>query len=523
MLSVTQAHGGTLDHALAGRLGTASPAERIAVIVRMKEPGSSAVAQADPWERRSVRRERLIRTLRESARFSQEYLKRDLEARQQAGDVGKIRDLWIFNGFSLAATPELIRELAARDDVAAVVPDRVITQEASVAAPAAVTSWNLDLVGAPALWGQGFRGQGVVIGSLDTGVDISHPALRRKWRGGTNSWFDPYLPTTIPYDSDGHGTGTMGIMVGGATTGNPVGVAPGSLWIAAKIFDDTRQATISAIHAAFQWMLDPDGNPATDDAPDVVNNSWDLGNSGQYDGEFAPDIAELKAAAIAVVFAAGNGGIPAQPAGNTSMSPGNNPGAFPVGATDMNDQVAVFSSRGPSAFDGTSQFPVLTAPGVAIRTTGLNGTYTTFANNGTSFAAPHVAGAIALLLSGRPVQMIGNIPALENALTASAVDLGTVGPDNTYGYGRLDAVQAVALSGLPQPDPPGGDANGDGTVDVADALLVLQAGIGLIPATSLMMQQGDVAPYSGGPRPDGVIDGRDALAILEKVVGALNF
>jgi subtilisin family serine protease len=524
MLPAAMARGGSLDGELSGRMATAAPSDEFSIIVRMKDSTSPPLSQTLPAaEGRISRQERVIRDLVARGSVARQALKRSLEPGERAGKIRWVRELWILNGFALEATADVIRELAARNDVATVTTDRVFSIEPSAAVPAASPGWNLDLIGAPILWSQGFRGQGVVVGSLDTGVDRAHPALSRKWRGGTNSWFDPYLHSAVPYDSDGHGTGTMGIIVGGDTTDNPVGVAPAAIWIAAKIFDDTRHATYSAIHAAFQWMLDPDGDPTTADAPDVVNNSWDLGNTGQYDGEFAPDIAALKSAGIAVVFSAGNGGIPAQPAGNTSMSPGNNPGALPVGVTDWNDQAADFSSRGPSAFDGTSIYPVLAAPGVAIRTTGLSGTYTTFTNNGTSFAAPHVAGAIALLLSGRPSQLAGNPTAVEVALTSAARDLGVAGPDNTFGYGRLDAAQAVLQAGLTQPDPPNGDANGDGTVDVADALLVLQTGIGLLPATPLMMQLGDVAPFFGGPRPDGVIDGRDALVILQKAVGVVNF
>ena len=525
LLAAGHAWSGTLDPGLSEKIGKASTEEEFAVIVRLKDTVDhhallASVADAG----RAVRQERVIRNLRDMADRSQQGLKKDLAEREKAGRVKQVRNFWIFNGFALTAPADVVQELAARDDVAEVVPDRTITMEASATVSAVPANWNLSLIGAPLLWNLGFRGQGVVVASLDTGVDIGHPALKGKWRGGANSWFDPYLNTAAPYDYDGHGTGTMGIMVGGNTTGNPVGVAPGALWTAAKIFDDSGNATLSKIHLAFQWVLDPDGNPATADAPDVVNNSWDLDNPGNYSGEFAPDIQGLRAAGIAVVFSAGNGGVPGFGQSNTSVSPGNNPGAFPVGATDSSDQIASFSSRGPSAFDGASLYPLLVAPGVFIRTTDLNGTYSTFTNSGTSFAAAHLSGAVALLLSGGPPQLSGNPEALGNALTAAAQDLGPTGPDNTYGYGRLDAASAVSFLGLTPPPPPTGDVNGDGVVNMQDALLVLQAAIGLVPVTPLMMQQGDVAPfYNSAPQPDGMIDGRDALVMLQKVVGVLDF
>jgi subtilisin family serine protease len=368
----------------------------------------------------------------------------------------------------------------------------------------------------------------VVVASLDSGVDISHPALRFKWRGGANSWFDPYNTTTIPYDKagqdSGHGTQVMGIMVAGNTSDNQVGIAPGALWIAAKVFDDNGNATLSSIHAAFQWVLNPDGNPASHDAPDVVNNSWDLGNPGQYDGEFAQDIQALRTAGIVVVCSAGNYGLPFAPQSNTSVSPANNPGALAVGASDSNDLIAYFSGRGPSAYDGTSIYPALAAPGINIRTTDLNGTYSMFTNLGTSYSAPHVSGAIALLLSGRPASLTGNPDALENALKSSALDLGTSGPDNTFGYGRLDVAKAANQLALLPPPGPSGDVNGDGVVDIQDALLVLQAAVGLIPVTPAIMQQGDVAPLINGiPSPDARINVIDALVVLRKAVELITF
>src|SRR3972149_324648 len=113
---------------------------------------------------------------------------------------------------------------------------------------------------------------------MHTGADVSHPDLVTRWRGGSNSWFDPYgqHPMT-PTDLSGHGTWTMGVIVAGDAGGTSIGVAPQASWIAVKIFDDQDSSTATAIHQGFQWLLDPDGNPATPDAPDVVNNSWSFG------------------------------------------------------------------------------------------------------------------------------------------------------------------------------------------------------------------------------------------------------
>ena len=113
---------------------------------------------------------------------------------------------------------------------------------------------------------------------MDTGVDYLHPDLAQRWRGGPNSWYDPNGEHATPYDHTGHGTQVMGIMVGGDAGGASIGVAPGARWISVKIFNDAGYSSISIIHEGFQWLMDPDGNPDTNDAPDVINNSWGYPN-----------------------------------------------------------------------------------------------------------------------------------------------------------------------------------------------------------------------------------------------------
>jgi hypothetical protein len=280
---------------------------------------------------------------------------------------------------------------------------------------------------------------------MDTGVDMNHPDLVDKWRGGTNSWYDPHGIYENPFDNDGHGTGVMGIMVGGSAGGSAIGVAPNAQWIAVKLFDDAGLALESDIHLGFQWLLDPDGNPDTDDAPDVVNNSWGLEQVPDQCIEnvlFRDDIQILKQAGIAVVFAAGNEG----PDPATSISPANYPEGFAVGAIneslDIFQQFENFSSRGPSTCDG-SIYPQVIAPGVRVRTADLTIFSVPYFNwSGTSFAAPHAAGAMALLMGAFPDVTVSD---LESALQESAVDLGVAGPDNDHGHGFIDVLEAYYL------------------------------------------------------------------------------
>ena len=165
---------------------------------------------------------------------------------------------------------------------------------------------NVELVQAPRLWQLGFAGQGVTVATMDSGADVNHPDLGPRWRGGSNSWFDPNGEhPDAPVDLDGHGSGVLGVLVGGDAGGTAIGVAPGARWVAVKVFNDAGVAPFSALHQGYGWLLDPDGNPATDDAPDVVNNSWGFeDNPGVCDTlarEFQPDLQALAAAAAFLI------------------------------------------------------------------------------------------------------------------------------------------------------------------------------------------------------------------------------
>jgi hypothetical protein len=401
---------------------------------------------------KKLRRERMTSALKAKASFCERLLQPTLRN-------GGVRPtvLWTINGVAAKVPAALVDRLAQLPGVESVALDAKVVKPAATSATIATASeWNLQAVRAPELWALGYDGSGTVIATLDTGVDPYHPDIGPKWRGGTNSWFDPNGQHATPYDADGHGTWAMGLLVGGAAGGTAIGMAPGAQWIAVKIFDDSGQSMLSRIHQGFQWVLDPDDNPATDDVPDVVNNSWYLqGTVNACNAEFAADIAALKTAGIAVVFAGGNSG----PDANTSVSPSNDPQALAVGAVDAASVVGDFSSRGVSACDG-GIYPGIVAPGSAVRTADLTfgGVFPNSYRSvtGTSFAAPHVAGGLSLLQGAMKAQGIPvTVSLLESALVQGAVDLGGAGPDNSYGAGLLDVMDAydwlLANAGTPQP------------------------------------------------------------------------
>jgi len=420
-----------IDPNLESVLQSSTSDEEISVIVTLADKADlKEFKNAD----KAFLRPMIIRALKNKADLTQVPVQAFLKAK----GVKRVVTLWLINGVAVTAPADVLHELARLPGIESIRLDNKLSVPEVLSAIPAVSEWNINVIRAPELWALGHTGLNVVVASMDTGVDINHPDLNTKWRGGTNSWFDPNGQHSAPYDAVGHGTQTMGIIVGGDAGGTAIGVAPGVEWIAVKIFNDSGVAIYSAIHQGFQWLLDPDGSADTNDAPDVVNNSWGLDSVNGCSTEFQPDIQALKASGVAVTFSAGNYG----PNQSTSVSPANNSGSFATGATDYLNQIASFSSRGLSACDGTV-YPEVVAPGVNIRTTDLTfgGVFRdSYVNvSGTSFAAPHVSGAMALLFDAFPDLTLSE---LESALKQSSTDLGSTGPDNDHGYGLVDVMKA---------------------------------------------------------------------------------
>jgi len=406
------------------------------------------------------RHERAIGILSARARDMQMPL-RDFIA--NAGPaVSEYKDFWICNAIYIRGEADFIRQLAARSDVDYIIPDLPVALidpvDISAAAEANLSAEpGLDLVGAHEAWQMGLTGSGRLVCSFDTGVEGDHPALYHSWRGANGgsiaeSWFDPYSNSDFPVDSRGHGTHTMGSMVG--TNGpDTVGVAIGAQWIAAGVVDRGGgiERTVSDILAAFEWAADPDGDPTTtDDMPDVINNSWGI-PAGYYDpcdATFWEAIDNLEALGIVCVFAAGNEG----PQSSTMRTPADRIttqfNSFAVGALNAaTGLIASFSSRGPSCCDGQMIKPEIVAPGVQVRSCYNGGGYV--AMSGTSMAAPHIAGSVALLRQFNPLATVDQIKA---ALLAGASDLGPAGEDNSYGHGLVNIVNAIY--NMPPPNHP---------------------------------------------------------------------
>ncbi len=441
-LVVFDTQAGTLDPELAVAVVNKHPGEKIDVIIRCTDP-------LDPIR---ISPDNLVPSLKNKTDACETSLSNALKDKSAPP-----RPLWIINGIAATVPVAQLNGLANRADVDTIYLNKKVTLPpapvpSGIPGNPPLTYWNLSEIRADDLWALGSYGTGIVVATMDTGVDADHADIGPNWRGGNNSWYDPNGQHATPFDSDGHGTGVMGLIVGGNAGGFDMGVAPDAQWIAVKIFDSSNETTYEKIHLGFQWLLDPDGDLDPSDAPDIVNNSWVLqGTQDQCLGEFNQDIAALKAAGIAVVFSAGNFG----PNYDTSMEPANDPASFSVGSINSSLSVPNSSSRGPSACDGNF-YPRIAAPGKDVLTAGLT---TGGANpfiyafgTGTSYAAPHVAGAMALLMGAFPDASLAEI---EAAIQDGALDIEGIGMDNDSGAGLLDLVEAYNLLNGSAPPQPG--------------------------------------------------------------------
>ncbi|MCL7960009.1 MAG: S8 family serine peptidase [marine benthic group bacterium] len=451
--------------ALGAALQRAVSTDTLSIIIQYAAPAPSPAAPLDHVRRLQVR--------------SANALVRLDSTERRLGSQLRVRErLWVVPAVMADATPAAVAALAADPSVVRIYLDErlpvTLSPLAGAIADPSFTSQAMQTIGADAVWDQGVTGAGTTIAFFDSGVDGSNAMVSSRWRGRSSeiraAWFDPFTRASTPQDLIGHGTQVAVSSVGALATGDslkfpdgsvivassPVdvvtGPAPGAEWIAARVFerfgglDYTRR---SVLLQAYQWALDPDGNPATQDAPDVINNSWgvfpggvdfDACNDIIYD---AIDAAE--AAGIAVLFSSGNLG----PAPGSVTPPGarDDPDlrSMAVGATTGvpgNLAVANYSGRGPSQCGGGVK-PELVAPGQVpeVRAAGSSAARLTgFAVTGTSFSVAQVSGALALVLQLRPS---ASPEEAKRILLDTADDLGPGGPDNDSGYGLLNVPAAV--------------------------------------------------------------------------------
>ena len=382
-------------------------------------------------------------------------------SRTQKGVVDLLRDqkatfqpFFLTNAIAVNADLELAKMIAERPEVKLMAPDPWAKMDEPRRFPEGASlrqnlAWGVQKIKADQVWKMGYTGEGVVVGGADTGFSWEHAALKNQYRGWNEgsvdhnySWHDAIheidslhrdtaispdlnpcgLDVRFPCDDNGHGTHTVGTMVGDDGAGNQIGVAPGARWIACRNMERGYGKPSTYIEC-FEWFLAPtdlmDANPDPGRAPHVINNSWGCPpkeGCNETNWEIMESVVNnLRAAGIFVVSSAGNTG---SSCGSVDDPAAMFENSFAVGATRTNDTIVGFSSRGPVLVDGSGRTkPNVVAPGVGVRSSVVSGGYQSW--SGTSMAGPHVAGAVALLISANP-DLAGDVAAIENLLETTA-------------------------------------------------------------------------------------------------------
>ena len=461
-------------------LGFADPAPKTKINIILKEQSNPVALSRDAsWlPSKAARRDYVVKTLKSQAEASQQDLIALLNEMEQNGLVSEIRPLWIVNSISCYATQEALISLQDRLDIMTIYtcePTPYLFDEPT--SPAArgdgrEIAENLLKVNANIVWEQGYRGQGVLVGLIDTGARLDHADLQgRLWDGGSeypNHGYDFYSHDNDPSDTQGHGTHVAGTIVGTGFSGTQTGVAPDAEIMVLKVFHGEDNLTEPTMWVeAMQF--------AVEHGADVLNMSL---------GQPLPNASVKLMARQACDNTLAAGVVAAVCAGNSRQiqmlapvpyniwSPGDcppphlhedqlvNPGGTScvicVGAVDFNDALSPTSSEGPSLWTDVAQYndypyssgssttiglirPDVCAPGVNVKSLDYNTTNGYCLKSGTSMATPCVAGTIALMLSKNPELTPDQI---DEILERTAVHF-TEHKNNDFGSGRIDALAAV--------------------------------------------------------------------------------
>jgi subtilisin family serine protease len=432
------ASAGGLDPGLAAKLSGLGPNEELSVLVHLK-------AQADLTLFHPDNKAGMVAELHQVAEATQPAL-----LARYAGRIRYVGPFWIYNGFVCTAKWDVIRDLAAQPEVDFVCENATVHLADYEETPGINTiEWNIRKIKADSVWRpRGYTGQGVVIGNIDTGVDVTHPALQSHWRS-QDGWYDPVSHTATPHDSNGHGTFGMGIAVGSASI-DTIGVALGASWIAAKAFSAGGGGQTVWLDSCFQWYAHL---CSLGRGPAVIINAW--GTSSRTDTHFWSACRNLQLLGVTIAFSVGALG----PGSGTVPAPSNFPCLIGLGVTDVSDVISSFSSRGPAPtgypWDSSAAWldpqwgirtpnhhikPDLVAPGVNVRSSYTNHGYVVM--SGTSWGPPHLAGAIALILQKNPTLTPTQLWQIITS-TCDTFSWGNPYPNQNYGWGRLNCLRAV--------------------------------------------------------------------------------
>ena len=376
-----------------------------------------------------VKPEDVVDTLRDTSEKSQESLISFIERKVKDGEISEYNSFFIINSIYIKGKAELIEKIARRSDVESIrlnhtiVSDKeeIVKRKSSLSEVTSYVPWNLESIQADRVTK---TGKNIVVGIIDSGVNANHPELQDALiPEGFKDFVEP--SNTEPKDETGHGT-----HVAGTILGRTIGIAKDAKLIVARVFNKEGEASDDGLLAAGQWILEK--------KPQVVNNSW----GGNRDDSFYDDIIKKwKAAGIVPIFSSGNTGEYNAGGEGSIGSPGSLEDSFSVGALTKDDRLAKFSLRGPSKH--TNKFkPEISAPGVNILSADYKGGYVL--KTGTSMAAPHVTGAVALILEANKNLSVDKVEdILKSTATPLTDDHYISSPNMGYGYGKLNVYKAV--------------------------------------------------------------------------------
>ena len=466
----------TIDPVLKQEMRQRSDDEKIKVIVVMKQQydRQQLNRRAAHYVTRADRREFVVNELKQFAEASQYDLRRTLDEMERNDMTTAPKIIWMANAMYFSATKQAINDLAMRRDVGLIGLDEekhvLFDEESTPASNTREITSNVTQVNADQVWDLGFTGQGVVVAVIDTGVNYNHLDLAdHLWDGGDaypNHGYDFYNNDNDPMDDNSHGTHCAGTVCGDGTAGSQTGMAPDATLMCVKVLSSGGNGAASTTCYAMQW--------AVEQGCDLFSMSLGWANSTITERTlFRNTCAAILDAGVVGAIAAGNEGdaLGSFPIPDNVRAPGscpppymdpiqaNNIGGLSctvcVGAVDVNDNAAYFTSHGPVTWTNTefgdypytagstTDFglirPDVCAPGVSIKSAyyGSNNGYTT--KSGTSMATPCTAGCISLLLS----KNINATPEeICQVLEETAVPLDD-GKSNIYGYGRIDVLAAI--------------------------------------------------------------------------------
>jgi hypothetical protein len=479
---------GLIEPALQEQMARLDKSERVGVLIGLEHQldGEAIIRNIKV---KSERWEVTVQSLKAMAAQDQAGLLSYLRGQETAGKVADIQPLWIVNAVYCEATPEVIRQVADREEIWFVQWNSIPTENAlglAAGQPAArdaldgsyTVEWNVQKVKADSVWYvHGYTGEGVIVGDIDTGCDYTHPDL------ADHMWTDPNYPNhgwdfenndNDPRDSHGHGTHTCGTVAGDGTGGDTTGMAPNAQIMSTRTKTSISQPypdTIAenTVMNSMQFCVAPPLSPTNHAHLLTMSLGWIIRSWSPRQAVWRAAVTNVAAAGLPYFIAAGNEGSSSPPM--NLRCPGHAPdpwkhpadttgglsGSISIGATTSSDDIASFSSWGPVTWDTIDPYndyhyppgllkPSFSAPGENVTSCRLGGGYTQM--SGTSMATPCAAGVAALILEKNPSLLPEEV---DEIMQNSVLPLGTQPKNNTFGTGRIDAMLCIANTPLPGP------------------------------------------------------------------------